>query len=218
MRTHRRSLRSTVLTLAAVASVALGAPLAGALAQGPPKPVGGQSIAALAPSDLVLGKADAPVTIEEYASLTCVHCAAFHTTVLPYLKQTYIDTGKVKFVYRDFVRNELDIAGAMLARCGGERREAIIGALFMTQADWFGAGKDPVAGLFKVGQQFGMKQVEMETCISNEVMFNLIRGSREAYLKSVTITGTPMFVVNGKPMDRSPDAAGFDAVLKPLVK
>ena len=90
-----------------------------ALAQTSEKPV--------ALPDLVIGKADAPIVIEEYASLTCSHCAAFHTTVLPELKKAYIDPGKVKLIYRDFPLDELAVAAAMTGRCAGDKREALIG-------------------------------------------------------------------------------------------
>lgn len=170
-------------------------------------------------ADLVLGRADAPVTIEEYASLTCGHCAAFHTTVLPQLKTKYVDTGKVKFVYRDFPLDELAVGAAMLGRCGGEsKREAIVGALYKSQATWMGAGKKPLDELYKLGRQMGLTQPAMETCFSNEAMLAAIVAQRNAFDAQVNIQGTPTFVINGRKLEGPSDLAAFDKALAPLVK
>ncbi len=169
--------------------------------------------------DLVIGKPDAPVVIEEYASLTCTHCATFHNTVLPQLKTKYVDTGKVRFVYRDFPLNELAVGAAMLARCGGgAKREAIIGALFKTQETWAFKAKSPLQELYKLGQQFGFKQAEMEQCLSNEIMFAAIVAQRDEYDAKVKIEGTPTFVINGQKLDGAADLASFDKTLSGLVK
>lgn len=169
--------------------------------------------------DLVIGKADAPVVIEEYASLTCNHCAAFHNEVLPQLKAKYIDTGKVRFVYRDYPLNELAVGAAMLARCGGgTKREAIVGALFKTQETWAFKAKSPLQELYKLGQQFGFKQAEMEGCLSNEIMFGAIVAQRDEFDAKVKIEGTPTFVINGKKLEGAANLAGFEKALAGLVK
>lgn len=169
--------------------------------------------------DLVIGKADAPVVIEEYASLTCTHCATFHNTVLPQLKAKYIDTGKVRFVYRDFPLNELAVGAAMFARCGdGAKREAVIGALFKSQETWAFKAKSPLQELYKLGQQVGFKQAEMEQCLSNEIMFAAIVAQRDEFDAKVKIEGTPTFVINGKKHEGAADLASFDKALSGLVK
>jgi protein-disulfide isomerase len=168
--------------------------------------------------DLVLGKADAPIVIEEYASLTCGHCGAFHTNVLPHIQKTYIDTGKVKFIYRDFPLDDLAVGAAMLARCGKDKRGDMLGVLYKTQKTWMGEGRNPLDELFKIGRQFGLKQDEMEKCLSDDGMMKTILSDAEAFEKAAKIEGTPSFVVNGKKFDKDPTAEGFDAYLKPLVK
>lgn len=169
--------------------------------------------------DLVIGKPDAPVVIEEYASLTCSHCEAFHNGVLPQLKAKYIDTGKVRLVYRDFPLDDLAVGAAMLARCGdGTKREAIVGALFKTQETWAFKAKSPLQELYKLGQQFGLKQAEMEGCLSNEIVFAAIVAQRDEFDAKVKIEGTPTFVVDGKKFESAATLANFDKALAGLVK
>lgn len=169
--------------------------------------------------DLVIGKADAPVVIEEYASLTCSHCAAFHNDVLPQLKAKYIDTGKVRLVYRDYPLDELAVGAAMMARCGdGAKREAIIGALFKTQETWAFKAKSPLQEMYKLGQQLGFKQTELETCFSNEIVFAAIVAQRDEFDAKVKIEGTPTFVINGRKHEGGATLAAFDQALAGLVK
>lgn len=169
--------------------------------------------------DLVIGNPNAPVVIEEYASLTCSHCAAFHNDVLPPLKAKYIDTGKVRLVYRDFPLNDLAVGAAMLARCGGgSKREAIVGALFRTQETWAFKAKSPLQELYKIGQRFGFKQAEMEGCLSNEIMFAAIVAQRDEFDAKVKIDGTPTFVINGRKLEGAANLAGFDKALSGVVK
>ncbi len=114
-------------------------------------------------ADLVIGNPAAAVTIEEFASLTCSHCATFHNTVYPALKKAYIDTGKVKLIYRDFPINELSVGAALLTRCGGRaQRENLLGVLFKTQEAWSGPGRNPLIELYKIGQQVGFPQINID--------------------------------------------------------
>src|SRR3954466_9121276 len=113
--------------------------------------------------DLVEGKADAPVTIIEYASMTCPHCANFHKTTYPALKTKYIDTGKVRFIFREFPLDELAVAGSMLARCAATEKDnkaaapekglAMISVLFNAQDKW--AVRDPIPPLLQIAKQAG---------------------------------------------------------------
>lgn len=168
--------------------------------------------------DLIIGKDNAPIVIEEYASLTCSHCAAFHNNVLPGLKADYIDTGKVKFIYRDFPLDELAVAAAMMARCVGDQREAVLRVLYASQDIWLAKGANPLEKLFTFGETFGMTRQSMEKCFSNADLFNAIVADRDKFEKAVNVEGTPTFVINGIKFDKTPNAAGFDAALKPLVK
>lgn len=206
----RRSAIVAALALVACAAAAIGANAQGSAPAAP---------AAEALPDLVLGNHDATVVIEEYASLTCGHCGAFHTNVLPHLKATWIDTGKVRFIYRDFPLDELAIGAAMFARCGGEaKREALLSHLYATQKVWLAENANPLDEFIKTGRQMGLPQATIEACLADEKMFNAILAEREAADKKHTIEGTPTFIINGRKFEGRADAAGFDAALKALVK
>ncbi len=170
--------------------------------------------------DLVLGKADAPVTIHEYASLTCSHCAAFHTKVLPVLKTKYIDTGKVRLVLREFPLDNLAAAGSMLARCaGGEKTHALIGDLFAKQSDWAFVQGNPVPAMFKIAEAHGFTKETFDKCLTDQKLLDGITGVRDHANKALGVRSTPTFFVNGKKMnERSDEIAGFDKVLEPLLK
>ena len=150
---NRREFVVSTAALIAAAALLGSAPLA--VAQGPspeelmrPGPL----------PDIVLGKADAPVTIVEYASMTCPHCATFSKTTFPALKSKYIDTGKVRFIFREFPLDELAAAASMLARCidpqNGEKAMAVIDVLFHSQDKW--AVRNPVPQLQQIAKQAGM--------------------------------------------------------------
>lgn len=135
--THSR--RALLAAMAAIAASGIAAHRSRASAQAAAP---GSAPAPL--PDLVIGNADAPITIEEYASLTCGHCGNFHNNVLPYLKETYLDTGKAKLIYRDFPLDDMAVAAAMLARCSNDKRADMLGALFKTQRTWLAEGANPL--------------------------------------------------------------------------
>ena len=115
--------------------------------------------------DRVLGKADAPITIIEYASLTCPHCADFDKEVLPELKTKYIETGKAKLVYRDFPLDQWAMRAAMLARCApADKYFSFIDVLFQNQITWATA-KDPMAALEKIGKLGGVSSEQFNACM-----------------------------------------------------
>ncbi|HEY8536600.1 MAG TPA: thioredoxin domain-containing protein, partial [Vicinamibacterales bacterium] len=143
---HAASLESGGMD-AALEATALTAATPVMVAQADATPAAAVDPAKLAPrredGDLIMGAADAPVTIVEYASLTCPHCAAFHTKTLPKLKETYIDTGQVKLIYRDFPLDRVALAAAMIARCVEPARSfAFLDVFFQQQSSW-AAGSDP---------------------------------------------------------------------------
>jgi protein-disulfide isomerase len=171
--------------------------------------------------DLVLGKADAPVTIIEYASMTCSHCAAFHNKVLPQLKSKYIDTGKARLILREFPLDNLAAAGAMLARCAGDDAKAfeMVSALFAKQNDWAFVDGNPVPALFKVASEKGMTKESFDKCLTDQKLLDDITAVRDRAAKSFNVRSTPTFFVNGKKLnERSDDIASFDRVIEPLLK
>lgn len=148
--------------------------------------------------DLSIGKADAPVTIVEYASMTCPHCAAFHNTVLPVLKEKYIDTGKVRLVFREFLLDERGAVAAMMARCAGnERALPLISVLFSKQDDWAPSKTEFLPKLFGYAQQAGFTKQSFDQCRQNEKLLKSLVAQRDRGAE-FGVRATPTFFVNGK--------------------
>ena len=209
--TRREFVVSTAAVLAAGALLG-SAPLA--FAQGP-------SVEELmrpgALPDLVLGKADAPVTIVEYASMTCPHCATFHKTTYPALKTKYIDTGKVRFIFREFPLDDLAVAASMLARCAGaEKSMALIDVLFASQDKW--AVRDPIPPLLQIAKQAGFTQASFDTCLNDKKLYNDILAVRERGSKEFKVESTPTLFVNGKPQKGGATIEELDKLIQPLLK
>jgi protein-disulfide isomerase len=169
--------------------------------------------------ELVVGKADAPVTIVEYASMTCGHCAAFHNNVYPALKEKYIDTGKVRFVLREFPLDNLAAAASMLARCaGGDATQAMISALFKTQDKWAFVRGNPVPELFKIAQQAGFTQERFDTCLKDNTTLDHMIAARQRASDEFGVNATPTFFINGKRLRGRSDAIeSFDQALAPFL-
>jgi protein-disulfide isomerase len=168
--------------------------------------------------DLALGNADAPVTIVEYASMTCSHCASFHNTVLPVLKQKYIDTGKVRLIFREFPLDERAALASMMARCaGGDKALPLISMLFSKQDEWAAAKTDFLPKLFKFGQQVGFTKQSFDQCRQNEKLIKDIIAVRDRGNTSFGVSQTPTFFINGKKMDGG-SVEDFDKALAPLIK
>ena len=166
-------------------------------------------------ADRVLGKTDAPITIIEYASLTCPHCAEFHNTVLPELKKQYVDTGKVKFIYRDFPLDQLALRAAMLARCAPEERYfAFVEVLFKNQQSW-AAASDPMAALSRIGRLGGVPAEKIESCLNDKALADAVLESRMTGAKDFDVKSTPTILVNGKKVDAL-TFPELDRLLKPL--
>jgi protein-disulfide isomerase len=147
--------------------------------------------------DKVLGHTDAPVTIVEYASATCPHCAAFHKDVFPQLKSEFIDTGKVKFIFREFPFDDLALAAFMLARCAPpEKYFPMIDVLFEQQKVW--ASKDARTELAKIAQLAGIGQDGFDKCLKNEDLAKGIMAIRDKAANTYGVEATPTFFVNGK--------------------
>jgi protein-disulfide isomerase len=208
------------LFLATGITLASGSLLSGAfdaaLAQGASVPVD-QLMAEEALPDVPLGKADAPVTIVEYASMTCSHCAAFHQTTYPTLKSKYIDAGKVRFILREFPLDPLAAAGFMLARCAGEKRNDMIDLLFAQQKNWAFTEK-PVEALAGLVKQTGMSQESFEACLKDQSLYTKINEIRDRGAEKFGVNATPTFFINGKKQSGEISPATLDELLAPLLK
>ncbi|WP_202913441.1 DsbA family protein [Acuticoccus sediminis] len=167
------------------------------------------------PADIVLGSDDAPVTIVEYASMTCPHCAAFHNGPFKDLKKDYIDTGKVKFILREFPLDRLALAVAVLARCKPEKYYDIVDLYFEQQQLW-ATNDDPVSKMFSLAQQAGFSREEFEACLNNRELLegiyaNRTRGEQDG------VTGTPTLFIDGEKYEGERTIAALREVLDPKI-
>lgn len=150
-------------------------------------------------ADIVMGNADAPNVIVEYASMTCPHCANFYTNVFPEVKEKYIDTGKAKFVFREFPLDGLAVAASMLARCAGDDRfYPMIDGLFETQETWAVPGEDGKEKLLLIAKQAGFSQEKFDECLADKELFDKIVAVRKKAHEEYGVESTPSFFVNGK--------------------
>lgn len=150
--------------------------------------------------EMTLGSDDAKVTIVEYASFTCPHCANFHQTVYKDLKADYIDTGKVKFIYRDVYFDQFGLWGAMIARCEPTRFFGIADMLYDQQKDWIGDG-DPAGiadRLRKLGRIAGLENDQMEACLADEENARALVAWFQENAKADDITATPTILIDGE--------------------
>jgi protein-disulfide isomerase len=167
--------------------------------------------------DQALGDPNAPVTIIEYASLTCPHCAQFHEDVLPELKERYIAPGKVRLVFRDFPLDQRALAAASLAHCAGpERYFGFIDVLFETQESWARAD-DYLAALKRLGKLGGLSEAEMDACFADEDLTNRILQSRLDAQNQYDVSSTPSFIIDGKLYPGSRDIDEFGKLIDPLL-
>lgn len=168
-------------------------------------------------TDMVLGNADAPVTIVEYASLTCPHCAQFHGEVLPKIKRAYIDTGKAKLVYRDFPLDRLALSGSMLARCARPQRYfGFIDLLFKDQMRWSRA-RNPMQALGRLARLGGMSQAKFDACLKDEAVQRIVLEQRLAGGRRYKINSTPTLIVNGRKYSGGLTFDQIRAVLEPML-
>jgi len=169
-------------------------------------------------TELVIGKADAPVEIIEYASLSCPACEHFHANVYPVIKKDYIDTGKVKFIFRDFPTNTPGLAAAMIARCAGpERHEGMVDIFFDTQQQW-GRAENPLQALGMVARMAGLGPNDVDQCIKNSALMNGIQDKARKAHEEMGVAATPTIFVAGEMVEHAQDVdklkEAIDAALK----
>lgn len=169
--------------------------------------------------EMSVGNPDADVTVVEYASLTCPHCASFHTNTWPDLKANYVETGKINFIFREVYFDRVGLWAAAVARCGGpERYFGIIDMLFKKQADW-SRKDDPneiVQALYSIGRQAGLKNEELEACLSDRAMMEEMVAVFKETTEADGVNSTPSFIINGEKagnMNYSDFAARLDGLL-----
>jgi protein-disulfide isomerase len=175
----------------------------------------------LAPTEIpdqILGKADAPVTIVEYASLTCPHCAAFHAETFPEVKKRFVDTGKVRFIFRDFPLDKFATAGAMLARCAGEGKYFPIIDAFFDQQNALMAAPEPFTWLQSFAKQVGFTQESFDACLSNQALTDNILAVRQRASEKFGVSSTPTFFFNGKVRRGGMNIEEFEKELEPFLK
>ena len=175
--------------------------------------------------DMVLGKTDAPVTIVEYASMTCPHCANFDKTTFPALKSKYIDTGKVRFIFREFPLDELAVAVSMLVRCAatdkttntinGEKANALIEVFFASQDKW--ATRTPIPALQQITKQAGLSDKAFDECLKDQKLYNDILAMRERGSKEYKVESTPTIFINGKMQRGETTIEELAKVIDPLL-
>ncbi|URQ74247.1 MAG: DsbA family protein [Candidatus Ochrobactrum gambitense] len=196
--------RRHVISLAGSAAAGLafaGASATGALAQDR-APEGTVDAAKIAEpgklKDMVYGKADAPVTIIEYASLTCPHCADFTINTFPKIKEKYIDTGKARMIFREFPFDPRATAAFMLARCAPEDRYFPMVDVFFKQQQQWATAEDGEAALLQIAKLAGFTQESFKACLTNQQVLDDVRATMERGSKDFGVNATPTFFINGQ--------------------
>ncbi len=167
--------------------------------------------------DIVLGSPDAPVTIIEYASMTCPHCAQFQAKTFPKLKERYIDTGKVRYIFREFPLDPLAAGAFMLARCADkDKYMSIIDLFFGTQRDW--VVPNPLQPLFNIAKQAGYNEETFNACLKNQQILDGIQNVRDHAAKALNVESTPTFFINGKRVIGDVSIEEMEKEIKPFLK
>lgn len=206
---HRTASRRLFLAgLGTAAAAALLRPVVRpALAAGPTYPMDVNA------DDRLMGKADAPITIIEYASLTCDHCVRFHRDTLPQIKTNWIDPGKARLVYRDFPLDGLALRAAMLAHCAGpERYFAFLNVIFQQHDQWAHA-KEPMAALKRLVRLGGMPEPQADACVSDKAIETRLLTTRMEAEQRYEVRSTPTFIINGRKLTGALPYAEFEKVL-----
>ena len=170
--------------------------------------------------DMALGPATAPVTITEFASMTCPHCAAFNADVFPKIKSTYIDTGKIRYIFREFPLDIKAAAGSMLARCIAKddagKYFAVVDMLFKQQSDW--VMKNTTETLTRIGKQAGLSQEQVEACLKDQALLDKIAADQKYATEVLKVNSTPTFFINGDMIKGEASFDEFDKKIKALLK
>ena len=237
----RRTVLASLVTLPAVALLAACSDSGGGQAEAPatpapegpvtPAPATPPAVAAPAPSgkvdmaklleegalpEKVIGEANAPVTIVEYASMTCSHCATFHTETLPAIKEKYVDTGKARIIFREFPFDPRAEAGFMLARCADDKYFAMVDVLFKQQRSW-AAVDNAREALLQIARLAGFSQETFEACLTDQKLLEDVRAVRTRGADDFGIDATPTFFINGNKYSGALKVAEMSAIIDSLL-
>ncbi|WP_027058157.1 DsbA family protein [Mesorhizobium loti] len=163
-----------------------------------------------------LGKDDAKVTIVEYASMTCPHCAHFAETTFPDLKTKYIDTGKARYILREFPFDPSAEAGFMLARCAKDNYFPMVDVLFRQQANWVGVSNTKDA-LLQISKLAGFTQESFEACLTDQKLLDDVRSVQKRGADEFKVDSTPTFFINGKTYKGAMSIEEMSAIIDPLL-
>lgn len=164
--------------------------------------------------EMAMGPEDAKVTVIEYASATCPHCAAFHNDTFGTLKSEYIDTGKIRFLFREYPHNDAALAAFMLARCAPkEKYFALIDIFFTTQPQWM---QSPREGLLNIAKQAGFSEESFNKCLSDEALAKSIIEGR-TIAEGFGVTGIPTFFINGEKVGGNQNIEDLKKIIDPLL-
>jgi protein-disulfide isomerase len=167
--------------------------------------------------DIPLGAENAPITMIEYASMTCPHCAAFEVQTFPMLKEKYIDTGKLRYIMREYPLDRLAAAAFMLARCAGpDKYNPLIETLFQQQQKW--AVREPLPPLLAIVRQAGFTQQTFDECINDQAMLKQIQEQRDRASQKFKVESTPTFFINGTKYSGAMSFDDLAKILDPLLK
>lgn len=221
MRLTRREFCQSTATVALATALGLAAlpPFTGqALAQA--KVSEAELMAPDALPEMSMGDAKAPVTIVEYASMTCSHCASFHENTFPEIKKRYIDTGKVRFIFREFPLDTLAAAAFMLARCAGEKDSskyfAMVDTMFRQQRTW--AVEKPLPPLMAIAKQAGFTEKTFDACLANQKLLDGIEKVRQRAADKFKVQSTPSFFINGTLASGALSVDEMAKLIDPLLK
>jgi protein-disulfide isomerase len=165
----------------------------------------------------ILGKADAPVTVVEYASLGCPHCADFEKEVFPRLKEAYIDTGKVRYVAREFPLDQVAAAAAMLARCAPEDKFFDMTSLFFQTQQMWHVSQNQTDALFSVVKQTGFTRDAFEACLKDQKLLDGVTAIQKRAADVFKVNATPTFFINGKKAAKFQTITDMDQTLAALL-
>jgi len=167
--------------------------------------------------DIVQGAADAKVTVVEYASMTCSHCANFHKTTYQELKKRYVETGKARYILREFPLDPLAVAAAMLIRTQGDRFYEVAEDFFLKQADWAFTNK-PLDALRAMALQAGITVEVFEATLKDEKLYQGVLESRKIATERFKVNSTPTVFINGKRFAGGFTAETLDETLRPMLQ